>query len=546
MVLVADVHRTRCVWVLLASALSACSPQRPIVKSAARMPAQVLDRAETGTQIATLPRPSSGVVRLSLFIDAGSRDASPPQTATLAAWVAAANGGMNVEATVYPDVTELALDCSTDALARCVEQLAHALATRDPPAASLIRARQRLHDSQRRAIEREPLQALDQRALSGLLGEERARGFFPIGQPTEDPTSAAERVPAFLRDHYGPGRSQLVAAGDVDPANVRAAVSDSFGRSPRALSPRAARALALAGEPRVEVSFDARGALSIAIAGRDEATLRAIVADVAPLSNRAEPRVELSGSIFAARGGAIALLHAQATDSELALDRVVRELTRLKREPSSSSVSPVAPDDLVASSRRFGLDFGAGVDSRAGAAAAISGEAHAADVTSAPAPANAAADGGGRAEPPFQFSAALQLEAGFDGGPHGRDADAKAQRARAEHAKSAFMRAIGESDAIKTHGDLDQYGASVVSANGARIDVQVAQSDDVAIAVRIALGSERDPALLHGQAAMLATLTSVACAGMGPELLHDQLVRLGASLEPRVDPESYGLLMRVP
>ncbi|HEX4353289.1 MAG TPA: hypothetical protein VHZ95_10250, partial [Polyangiales bacterium] len=62
----------------------------------------------------------------------------------------------------------------------------------------------------------------------------------------------------------------------------------------------------------------------------------------------------------------------------------------------------------------------------------------------------------------------------------------------------------------------------------------------------IALGSERDPALLHGQAAMLATLTSVACAGMGPELLHDQLVRLGASLEPRVDPESYGLLMRVP
>jgi predicted Zn-dependent peptidase len=62
----------------------------------------------------------------------------------------------------------------------------------------------------------------------------------------------------------------------------------------------------------------------------------------------------------------------------------------------------------------------------------------------------------------------------------------------------------------------------------------------------VALGADQDPALTHGQAALMATLTSTACAGMGPELLHSRFAQLGATLEPRVDGESYGVLVRVP
>jgi predicted Zn-dependent peptidase len=492
---------------------AACSrEQLPKVKSAARMPAQVLDRAQTGTRIATLPRPSSGVVRLALFIDAGSRDVVPAQTATFAAWLAAANGGPGIEATVYPDVTELALECSKDALSRCVDALARALSTREPDEEALSRARLQLREGQRRALAHEPFQALDNMAVTSLLGADAAQGFFPLGQPGDDATLAADGVAKFLRDHYGPARTLLVAAGDAEPEQVREAVSASFTQLTPAALPRSPRELRPAASAQLAVGFDAHGAIAVAIAGRDPAQLQAVIASAAAAVNHAEPHVELAGSVFAARGGALAVLHAHSTDSELALDHLVRELARLQLEPAAEATAPSLPDDLVSSSRAFGLDFGAESSSTL-------------------------AD--------FQFGAALLLEAGVDAGPKGKSALENGERARSEHAQAAFARALAQAQP-HTRGDLDQYGAAVVAENGARIDVQYAQGDDVAIAVRVGYGAEQDPPLLLGQTALLATLTSMACAGMGPELLRSRLAALGASLEPRVDAESYGLALRVP
>jgi predicted Zn-dependent peptidase len=66
------------------------------------------------------------------------------------------------------------------------------------------------------------------------------------------------------------------------------------------------------------------------------------------------------------------------------------------------------------------------------------------------------------------------------------------------------------------------------------------------VAVGVALGADQDPPLAHGRSALLATLTTTACNGLGPELLRAELSQLGATLEPRVDAESFGLSLRAP
>jgi predicted Zn-dependent peptidase len=507
----ADVYRTwlLCCVVVLAGA---CRSQLPAtVRTAARLPLHVLERTAAGTRIATLPRPTAQVVRLSLFIDAGSRDGAPPQVATLAAWIAAASGGPGMEATVYPDVTELALGCTSKALAGCVDELARALATRNPSQTALARARIRLRDAQRRGLARDPSQTVDAMALQALLGTE-AHGFFALGPPSDEPVLAADSVAKFLRDHYGPTRTLLVAAGDAEPARVREAVARSFGRSPRASIPRAARELKPDDDPKLAVGFDTQAALAVAVAGRDEPQLSGLLASLSTALSRNEPRIDLTGYVFETRGGAVAIARARSNDSELALDRVVRELARLRLEPAEPALRRVMPDDLINSSRRFGMSFGAN---------------------------------GTTALRDFQFGAALLLDAGPGAGPRGQDTELNTEKSRTDHAQLVFTRAKSQAQP-RTRGAIDEYGASVVAENGARIDVQFAQGPDIAIAVRVAFGAEQDPPLMHGQAALLATLTGLACAGMGPELLRGRLERLGATLEPRVDAESYGLLLRIP
>jgi hypothetical protein len=183
----------------------------------------------------------------------------------------------------------------------------------------------------------------------------------------------------------------------------------------------------------------------------------------------------------------------------------------MQREPRPAPPPEVQPDDLRASARQLGLKFGSveGVPSAA-----------------------------------LHFGAALALAAGPDAGPADTKRAAR-ERERAERAQGLFAAALETADP-KLHGDLDAYVAAVTLDNGARLDVQYAHADAVAVAIRIAGGAAADPPSIHGKAALLATLTTTYCAGMGPELLHERFAQLGATLVPRVDPESYGVLLRVP
>ena len=499
-------------WALLclssACATSTTASVLPQARTAAQLPLRVFDKTPSGMSIASLPRATPNVVRLALYLDAGSRDATLPETATLSAWLAAASAGPAVEAVVYPDATELTLTCNTTALADCVDQLARALAFRTPAPDALSSARSNLRDGQRRALAQEPLSGLDQLALRALLGD-GAPQFFPLGKVDSDLVAAGDAVPQFLTEHYGPKRALLVAAGDVEPNKLRELAETHFAHAPNAVLSRTTRSLVPLEAPKLSVSFEERGALAFALTGTDLASLNDVTHE---LRERVGSLASLSAYVFPARSGALALLHLQAADPELALDRVVRELSRLAVEEQREHTTLMPRDDLGSASRELGFDF---------------------------------ASGGATAPAGIHFAAALALPAGADPGPAGQGQRSELENKRREHAQSTFERALAQLSP-KLKGDSDEYAAAVTLENGAHLDVQFSQGSAVALSIRVGLGAEQDPALAHGQAALLATLTTTACAGMGPELLHSRFAQLGATLEPRVDGESYGVLLRVP
>ena len=498
-------------WLSTGCATSTTASVLPQARTAAQLPLRVFDKTPSGMSIASLPRATPNVVRLALYIDAGSRDASLPETATLSAWLAAQRASPALEATVYPDATELSLTCNTKALAACVEQLAQALTFRSPEPDALSDARSRLRDGQRRALAHDPLAGLDQLALRSLLGD-TAPQFFPRGVVDSDLVAAGEAVPRFLSEHYGPERALLVAAGDVEPRQLRELAETHFARAPKAVLSRAPRSLVPLETSKLGVSFEEHGALAFALTGPDLSSLNDLVQQLQTHVSGVEQHISLSAYVFPARSGALALLHLQAADPELALDRVVRELSRLALEEQHEHTTLMPRDDLTSSARELGFEF---------------------------------ASGGAPTLQQIHFGAAIALAAGQDPGPAGQDQRAEQENKRREHAQSTFERALAQLSP-KLRGDSDEFAAAVTLDNGAHLDVQFSQGNAVALAIRVGVGAEQDPALAHGQAALLATLTSTACAGMGPELLHGRFAELGATLEPRVDGESYGVLVRVP
>jgi predicted Zn-dependent peptidase len=465
--------------------------------------------AQAGIRVVTLPRSTPGVVRLSLYIDAGSRDASPPQAATVAAWLAAEHASAAVESLVYPDVTELSRTCESNVLDRCVVELARTLSFRAPTAAQLVHSQARLEDLRRRALAADPDRPVDELAATSLLGD-AAWGFFPLGRAVDDPQLTAASVDQLLRDHYGPQRALLVAAGEVDADQLGELVSREFSKLVAARAVRSHRQLEPAAEPKLQTALDNRGSSSFALIAQDEAALRS---QVRVLGERLlDGRID--GHVFAVRGAAFALVRIPGDALQL-LPRATRELVRLRLEPPPMAAASTMDDDLASISRVVGLGFGTGAES-------------------AEAPLRA-----------MQFGAGALIVGGAGAGPKLRDQQEQSDAKLLEQAESLFQRALAIDDP-RTSGARDEYGTALSVENGARIDVQFARGPDVAIAVRIGLGAEQDPAELHGRSALLASLTASACAGMGPELLRDELAQLGATMEPRVAAESYGLLVRAP
>lgn len=471
---------------------------------------------QAGTRITTLPRSTPGVVRLSLYIDAGSRDASPPQAATVAAWLAAEHAGGIIEPLVYPDVTELSRTCESAALERCVTELARAMSFRSPTAAQIVSAQARLEDVRRRTLAADPDRPADELAASALIGD-AAWGFFPLGRAADDPQLTAESVDQLLRDHYGPSRAMLVAAGEVDADQLNELVGREFSKLVAAQTARPRRALEPSEEPTLHTALDNRGTTSFALLGPSEAHLFTIVRTLAErlgsASDGGESRV--TAHVFPVRGAGFALVRV-AGDPLQQLPRATRELVRLRWEAPPKAAATAGADDLASISRAVGVEYGTNADG---------------------------------SEPQTQsgltFGAGALIVASPGGNPKLREQQARSDAKLIEQAESLFARALAV-DEPRTSGSRDDYGTALALENGARVDVQLSRGPYVAIAVRVALGAEQDPANQHGRSALLATLTASACAGMGPELLREELAQLGATLEPRVAAESYGLLMRAP
>jgi len=323
----------RLTGVLLACVAASCGgPRAPVVAPAPEEPVEEAG----GVRLLALPRPAEGMW-LSLFVDAGARDASPPRAATVATWAAAPEG---VQARVLADHTELSMPCERPRLAACVERLAQTLATRSLDADRVAAANERLRAAQRGAIA-DPRRTADRLALTALLGE----GVDPVGRPGDD-AIAASVAEAFLADSFGPERALVVAAGDVDAAALRQAAEHAFAAVPPARRSRAERS-----EPRHGTGVDVASARSVSIATTFESDPPAIAGARRWVGRLGE---SASAEVFPVRGATVLLLRADGAPAD------VVERARLLLEETLPEGVPIPESDPRAAARRRGARWARG------------------------------------------------------------------------------------------------------------------------------------------------------------------------------------------
>lgn len=479
--------------------------------------ALVRDGQGRGPDLAVLAQPGAPLLQLSLFIDAGSRDADPPQAATLAAWLVAQAAGSSARAQVLPDGIEVSLPCRPAELSVCLARLQGALALREPEPRRLAAAQERLAAARRAADAAEPTREADRLALAALFGEERAAGFFPLGRAQDDGRAGSGQVREFLAQHMGPERALLVVAGDIAFEAVYDAAGDAFARAPAARAVRAQAREPANDEGGVAVDVADARALSLALFAPDLPSAHAAaLAFKARLEREGEAlglRGRLGGEVLPIRGGALALLRANAKDPAGAVQTAAHELERARREPSGTPSAESGQQGSSPLARRLGMQW------------------------------IALGASGGTAQ------LALGIGALVEGGRADRvgqaDPDAE-QRGKVRAQLQAAFAAGGALARPELHGDVDDRGATVALDNGARLELRAREGDQVALAARFAHGAALDPPGLHGRTALLATLMATACAGLSPDALSARLTELGAVLEPRVDAESFGLMLTAP
>lgn len=484
---------------LAAMATSACAARthtaRPTLPDIVERPG--------GPDLAVLAR-STNAVRLSLWVDAGSRDADPPQVATLAAWTAAEAAGPEVTAWVTPDATEFSTPCTRAELPVCAARLARGLAQRQVDAEAFQRARLRLEAGRRLAIARDPGRAVDRLALAALLGDAAARGFVPLGDAADDATATTDLVAAFLAAHFGPTRALVVAAGDVDLPLVEDAVRRGFAGLPAARAARSARASdALAGGVRVDA--DDENYVAVALSAKDESAALAAVTALGRVLGRPPTSAPVRAHVFVVRGGALAVARVARDVDPARVDAVVAEAVRQHTEAIDATREPNAPSpratdgDLRALSRRAALAWSARDEP-----------------TLAPA-----------------IGIGVLVAADRDSGASGAR-DATALREQTTQRLESIWRDATEQTHSEPQTQIGDARAMLRLPNGARVETAWRTGSSVAIAVRLSPGAGEDPPLAHGRAATLATLVA-QCAR-----------REGDALAPHVDAGSWGVSLVAP
>jgi predicted Zn-dependent peptidase len=466
-----------------------------------------------GPDLALIARPSGELVELALWIDVGARDAEAPQVATLAAWLAAQAAGPEVHGTAWPDGTELAMTCKRSQLAACLAQLARGLALRALDPARMQVAVRRLIDAQRAAAAADPQRDADLLALRGLYGDAAATGFVPLPRTSDDSLPSSAQVQAFLADHFGPERSLVIAAGDLDVDALEGAVARAFAKAKPASQARASTRAPPNAEPGVNVEVGNSDALSVAMAATDLTQAHRAAAALQARLERSRLVSAIRGNVFLVRGGGLVLLRMQTRNAAAVVRAVGGECARNALEGAPAVVAQPAGEDLAALTRRLGMRW------------TTQGEAQSVE--------------------PCAIGIGVLVRGGRADRLASPDPDAplrEKSRAELEAALRAGL-ALGHPTLA---GPIDAQTASVTLENGARIEARQRAGEQVAIAVRFTPGAAADAPLLHGRAALLATLTTTACAGMQASELQARLRALGATLEPEVSGDSWGVMLTAP
>jgi predicted Zn-dependent peptidase len=502
-------------WLVLAAACVPLPAARPPVLATPLDDQVVVARGNTGhPDLAVVARPSGPLLQLSLWIDAGSRDTDPPQLATVAAWLAAENAGRTVEAHVYPDATEFAAACPRAELGKCLSRLARALQMREVSPDALRRSIARLVGARRHSEAADPLRAADRLAFEALLGDS-SHALFPLGAASDDADIEATGIANHWRQHFGPGRALLVAVGELTAEQLTPEVAPAFANLAAAEAPRARRPVPTLQSGVASDVADQAG-MSVAVAAPDLAGARGAAHTLRSRLERAGVATQLRGNAFLLRGASVALLQLRADDPLAALRMVAQYVQTAQAEGAAPAPDRPGAPDMVTRSRRLGLRWAAG--SSAGD----------------PPP-----------QPTIAIGAGLIVAGGRADRPASADPDKALRERWIKRAQAAWETGAASSEP-RTTGDRNDAGASVSLDNGTHIALRRNAGEEVAIAIRFACGGRCDPPLQHGRAALLATLTTTACANLPSYELTARLRDLGAELEPRVDAESWGVLMTAP
>jgi predicted Zn-dependent peptidase len=474
----------------------------PPLRAEPAPPPSTLEALPPGSTLA-VRRPTPGVTLLSLWIDAGSRAAQPPQLATAAALWAADQAGAS--ARVLPDGTELSLLCDTrgEGLASCAQRLLRALGAQRPGEPQLVALRERVRGARVRAATN-PAREADRMALEALLGA-AARQLDPLGAEADDAALDGARLAQFLGAHYLKSRALLVGVGELEPRQL----AELFGDDrPPGTPPAAGRAtpLAPAAAAAPRVAFGAANQIALALPLTNVARAASVCERFLQIHTAGSARIsQLHGLVVAhlsLPGGAAPFARLQAA---------VFDLKRILIEGLDSPPLP-PPDGLEALSRQVGETWlarstlpAATLHANPAVAIVLARDAH---------------------SPEQSEEAALAA------------LSERAARAVADGAANSAGTVEGQSDALS---------ARVTTLNGAHVEV-VRRGGDAwfAATLRFAGGSGEDPPTAHGRAALLASLLADGCGFSAGRALDVWLTTIQARLTPLLDADGLGVSISAP
>jgi predicted Zn-dependent peptidase len=488
---------------VLSLVFGGCGSSAPALVARPPPSASAVERLPAGATVA-VTRPTPGLVRLSLWLDVGTRDAAVPQLATLAAWWAAERSGL--EARTLPDAIELAMTCAlrVDSLETCVERLARAFTFGALSEADAAKLRGRLREARLRALSIDE-RIIERQALEALFGA-NGRALAPFGDEDGDVQLSAKNIAAFARQHMHAGRAVLVGVGDV--------TGQALDQAWRSFSPRREIATktqrdALPAASGLVVEEGPLGKFAFALSAPGNAQAAAMARDFMRIYEFGQAHV------VRLRGHNVLLVTMPAgAEPWKRLQRATFDLRRLAAE-AKPRTAPPRGESLIELSAEIGEEWAA------------------------------------RGEPSLEFPAPWPLGVAV----HMREAahalpTEKASAAKREQwlklAKGAIERgeelARGESD-----GSISSLRADVKTDNGVRIRVERRPGARFMSAfVRFAGGSRDDASEQGGQAALLATALTNGCGFSEGAALDARLLFFDAHLTPMVSPSAFGARIHAP